>query len=136
MASRTTIAMATQRKEMEFAIEVFVRGHCVGRSRTHPYEASRIGALWVMRDAPRKNPRDYRKEEWIAYRTEPEKVDALARQQTRGRFFVCVMLGEGEPDQPTRTAYKMLGYRLLATEGFFVHRLERVPRPPSVVSIE
>jgi hypothetical protein len=52
------IAMIGRRQEMEFAIEVFVRGHSVGRSRTHPYEASRVGPLWVMRDAPRKNPRD------------------------------------------------------------------------------
>jgi GNAT superfamily N-acetyltransferase len=128
--------MIGRRQEMEFAIEVFVRGHSVGRSRTYPYEASRVGPLWVMRDAPRKNPRDYRKEEWIAHGLDAREVDAIARRHTRGRFFVCVMLTEGEPDQPARTAYKTLGYRLLATEGFFVHRLERVPRPPSVVSIE
>src|SRR5438874_945090 len=130
------IAMIGRRQEMEFAIEVFVRGHSVGRSRTHPYEASRVGPLWVMRDAPRKNPRDYRKEEWIAHGLDAREVDAIVRRHTRGRFFVCAMLGKGEPDQPARTAYKTLGYRLLATEGFFVHRLERVPRPPSVVSIE
>jgi GNAT superfamily N-acetyltransferase len=46
------------------------------------------------------------------------------------------MIAEGEPEQPTRTAYKALGYRLLATEGFFVHRMKRIPRPPSPVSIE
>jgi len=50
--------MIGRRQEMEFAIEVFVRGHSIGRSRTYPYEASRVGPLWVMRDAPRKNPRD------------------------------------------------------------------------------
>ena len=44
-----------------------MRGHAAGKSRTFPYEASRVGSLWVMRDAPRKNPRDYRKEEWIAH---------------------------------------------------------------------
>jgi hypothetical protein len=27
-----------------------------------------------------------------------------------------------EPDGPTRTAYKELGYRLLRTEGFFLQR--------------
>ena len=42
-----------------------------------------------MRDAPRKNPRDYRKEEWIAHGTDAAKVDAIARRHTRGRFFVC-----------------------------------------------
>lgn len=129
-------AMKTKVREMEFAIEVFVRGHSSGKSRTFPYEASRVGPLWVMRDAPRKNPRDYRKEEWIAHRIDAAEVDAVARRHTRGRFFVCAMLGEGEPDTPTRSAYKDLGYRLLATEGFFVQRLARIPRPASSVSIE
>jgi GNAT superfamily N-acetyltransferase len=122
--------------EMDFAIEVFVRGHSTGRSRTFPYEASRVGPLWVMRDAERKNPRDYRKEEWIAHGIEPKEVDALARRHTRGRFFVCAMVGEREPDGPTRSAYKALGYRLLATEGFFVQRLARIPKPARPVAIE
>jgi GNAT superfamily N-acetyltransferase len=122
--------------EIDFAIEVFVRGHCVGRSHTFPYEATRVGPVWVMRDAPRKKPSDYRKEEWIAHNVGPKEVDGLARGHTRGRFFVCVLLREGEPDQPTRTAYKALGYRLLATEGFFVQRLERIPKLPSPASIE
>jgi predicted N-acetyltransferase YhbS len=128
--------MKSHHPEMEFAIEVFVRGHSAGKSRTFPYEAMRVGPLWVMRDAPRKNPRDYRKEEWIAHSVDPREVDAIARQQTRGRFFVCAMIGEGEPDEPIRTAYKSLGYRLLATEGFFVQRLKQIPRVLSPVSIE
>jgi GNAT superfamily N-acetyltransferase len=121
---------------LEFAIEVFVRGHSAGKSRTFPYEASRVGPLWVMRDGPRKNPRDYRKEEWIAHDVDPREVDAIARQQTRGRFFVCAMVGEGASEEPTRAAYKAMGYRLLATEGFFVQRLKRIPRSPSPVPIE
>jgi GNAT superfamily N-acetyltransferase len=121
---------------IRFAIEVFVRGHSAGRSRTFPYEVSRVGPLWLMRDAPRKNPRDYRKEEWIAHDVDPREADAIARGHTRGHFFLCAMIAEGEPDEPTRTAYKALGYRLLATEGFFVQRLKRIPRPPSPVSIE
>ena len=84
----------------------------------------------------RKNPRDYRKEEWIAHDVDPREVDAIARRHARGRFFVCAILGEGEPDEPTRAAYKSLGYRLLATEGFFVQRLKRIPKPPSPILIE
>jgi GNAT superfamily N-acetyltransferase len=128
--------MKRPNRGIEFAIEVSVRGHSAGRSRTYPYEVSRVGSLWSMRDAPRKNPRDYRKEEWIAHDVEPKKVDAIARRHARGRFFVCAMIAEGDPDAPTRTAYKALGYRLLATEGFFVQRMERIPRPPPPVSIE
>src|ERR1051326_3543755 len=107
-------------------MQVFLLGRSVASSRTQAYEASRVGPLWVMRDAPRKNPRDYRKEEWITHGLDAREVDAMARRQTRGRFFVCVRLPEGAPAQPARTAYKTRGYRLLATEGFLVHRLERV----------
>jgi len=119
-----------------FAIEVFVRGHSATRSRTFPYEVSRIGPLWLIRDAPRTNPRDYRKEEWIAHGVDPRKVDAAARRHARGRFFVCAMIAQGDPDEPARTAYKALGYRLLATEGFFVQPLKRIPKPSSPVPIE
>jgi GNAT superfamily N-acetyltransferase len=128
--------MTSQRREIEFAIEVFVRGHSAGRSRTFPYQVARIGPLWVMRDAPRKNPRDYRKEEWIAHRVGAKEVDSIARGHTRGRFFVCAMIGQEEPDEPTRTAYKALGYRLLATEGFFVHRLKRIPNSSAPAKVE
>jgi GNAT superfamily N-acetyltransferase len=123
-------------REIEFAIEVFVRGHSAGRSRTFPYEVSRVGPLWSMRDAPRKNPRDYRKEEWIAHGVDPTAADSIARGHARGRFFLCAMIAEGEPEQPTRTAYKALGYRLLATEGFFLQQLKRIPNPSSPVAIE
>jgi predicted N-acetyltransferase YhbS len=128
--------MKLRHPDIEFAIEVFVRGHSAGRSRTFPYEANRVGPVWVMRDAPRKNPRDYRKEEWIAHDVDAGAVDAIARKHTRGRFFVCAIVREGEPDAPTRSAYKALGYRLLATEGVFVQPLQRIPRPASPVTIE
>jgi hypothetical protein len=92
--------MKRSNRTIEFAIEVFVRAHGAGRSGTFPYEVSRVGPLWLMRDAPRKNPRDYRKEEWVAYEVAPRKVDAIACRHARGRFFVCAMIAEGEPDGP------------------------------------
>jgi GNAT superfamily N-acetyltransferase len=128
-------AMSGRHQEIAFALEVFVRGHCAGRSRTFPYQASRIQSLWVMRDAPRKNPRDYRKEEWIAYGVDAREVDAIARRHTRGRYFVGALIGAGEPEAPTRTDYKALGYRLLTTEGFFLQPLKRIPNPPSPLPI-
>jgi GNAT superfamily N-acetyltransferase len=128
--------MKDQRADMEFAIEVFVRGHSAVKSRTFPYEATRVGPLWLMRDATRKNPRDYRKEEWIAYDLDAKTADSVARRHTRGRFFVCAMIDEGEPDETTRSSYKSLGYRLLATEGFFVQRLARIPKSSAAVVIE
>ena len=54
----------------------------------------------------------------------------------RGRFFVCVVVGEGQPAEPTRTAYTSPGYLLLATEGFFVQRLRRIPKPQTPPSVE
>ncbi|WP_245279142.1 hypothetical protein [Mesorhizobium loti] len=56
--------MTTTKREIEVAIEVFVHGYSTDKSRTFPYEASRVGSLWLIRDAARKNPRDYRNEEW------------------------------------------------------------------------
>ncbi|MER9652199.1 GNAT family N-acetyltransferase [Mesorhizobium sp. M0152] len=129
--------MTRSNRAIEFAIEVFVHGHSAGKSRTFPYEASRVGPLWLMRDAPRKNPRDYRKEEWIAYDVAAEDVDAIARQHTRGSFHVGATIATAEPHEATKSAYKALGYRLLGTEGFFVRRMDQIPRtPPAAASIE
>jgi GNAT superfamily N-acetyltransferase len=122
--------------EIEHALEVFVRGFCAGKSATHPCECLRVGKLWVMRDADRKNPRDYRKEEWITYGQEPREVDAAARRGTRGRFFVCAVRGMDRGDEELRAKYKELGYRLLSTEPLFVHRLKRIPRAQNLVDIE
>ncbi len=133
---QTSTAVKVKRREMDFAIEVFVRGHSAGKSRTFPYEVNRVGPLWVMRDAQRKNPRDYRKEEWIAHDVDAAEVDAVARRHARGRFFVCAMIAEGESDATTRSAYTDLGYRLLATEGFFVQRLTRIPKSSSRIAIQ
>jgi GNAT superfamily N-acetyltransferase len=128
--------MARAVDEIEHAIEVFVRGFCAVRSVTHPYEGRRVGELWVMRDAPRKNPKNYRKEEWIAYRVPPREVDAAARKATRGRFFVCAIRALDESDDELRAGYKELGYRLLGTEPLFVHRLKRIPIVEVAVALE
>jgi GNAT superfamily N-acetyltransferase len=130
--------MARARDEIERASEVFVRGFCAGRSLTYPFEYERIEGLWVMRDAPRRNPRKYRNEEWIAYRVAPREADAVARRHTRGRYFICAIqdADESQPQMPTE--FKRLGYRLLTTEPFFVHRLRRVPRrkaPAKIVRV-
>jgi GNAT superfamily N-acetyltransferase len=128
--------MARPHDEIDDALETFVRGFSLGKSATHPYVAERIGPIWVMRDAPRKNPRNYRKEEWIARGVAPHEVDAAARRHTRGRFFVCSVYGLDEPDEPLRAAYKQLGYRLLASEPMFVHRLARIPRASAPAAIQ
>lgn len=130
--------------EIDHAIEVFVRGFSACRSVTHPYECFRIGKLWVMRDAPRKNPKNYRKEEWVAYGAGPREVDTVARNNGKGvlpvltvpparrRFFVCAMQAMDEPEGKLKAAYKALGYRLLSTEPLFVHDLKKVPRVAAI----
>jgi GNAT superfamily N-acetyltransferase len=117
------------------AIDAFLRGFCASKSRTYPYEWRQIDGVWVMRDAPRRNPRNYRKEEWIAYGVAPEAVDRAARRHTRGRYFIGAVHGADEPDEPLRSAYKRLGYRLLVTEPFFMHRLKRIPRTSASATI-
>jgi GNAT superfamily N-acetyltransferase len=127
--------IAVRSREVIDAIDAFLRGFCFAKSRTHPYEWTNIGGVWVMRDAPRKNPRDYRKEEWIAYGVDPTQVVATARRDTRGRHFICAVHAVDEPDAPLRSAYRELGYRLLSTEPFFVHQLVRIPRASAPATI-
>ena len=128
--------MTTAKRDIEAAIEVFVHGFSTDKSGTFPYEASRVGPLWLMRDAERKNPRDYRGEEWVVHDVAAEDADAIVRQHARSSFAVSVVIASDEPDQPVRTAYKALGYRLLRTEGFFVQPLRQIPDAPAAISIE
>lgn len=114
--------------EMSAAIDVFVAAFCEAKSRTWPYDCERIGNVRVLRDAERKNPKNYRKEEWISFRTPIEDVDRMARQQTRGRYFLCPIVGGDESADPLRITARHLGYRLLAAEPMFLHSLKRIPR--------
>ncbi len=120
--------MSDANKAIEQAIAVFVQGFCFGRSLTFPHAAERIDKLWVLRDAERSDPTDYRKEEWIAFNVEPAVVDAAARQFSRGRYFVGAVLENNGDEAGLRREYKLLGYRLLATEPLMVHSLKRIPR--------
>jgi GNAT superfamily N-acetyltransferase len=117
------------------AIEAFVHGFGFTRSFTHPYLAERVGPLWVMRDAPRKRG-DYRSEEWVAYGMAPEDVNRTAREQTRGRFAVCLICSLNEPHAPQTDRYKALGYRLASTEPLMVHSLAQIPRFDSPARVE
>lgn len=121
--------------EIEQGIQVFLQGFSFGKSRVHPCEYVNVEDVWVMRDGPRKNARDYRKEEWIAYGVEPRKVDAVARRHTRGRYFLGIMLHTLCDEKQQRLEYKQLGYRLIASEAFFVNRLDRISARESVAEI-
>ena len=120
--------MNSQELAIVEAIEVFAHGYCFGRSLAYPHIASLVEDIWCLRDADRKNAADYRKEEWIAFNRPAAEVDRIARQHTRGRFFVCAVSRQMESDDALQDEYKRSGYRLLTTEPFFVHSLKRIPR--------
>jgi GNAT superfamily N-acetyltransferase len=136
MTTETSSRATTSADDIARAIEVFVRGFCFTRSFTHPFLAERVGpTMWVVRDGPRTSG-DYRREEWIAHGVPAAEIDRVARQQTRGRFAVCAVLGMDEPDGPMRDAFKSIGYRLGSTEPMMVHRLKCIPRYDSPAAIE
>ena len=124
------------RNEIEKAIEVFVYGFSQAKSRTHPYEVARVGPLWRMRDAARTKVTEYRKEEWIACNVSPHLAHETAQAGTRGRYFICSIIKDGDTGDEHKESYKGLGYRLIATEPFFLHRLKRIPRFQADVRID
>lgn len=117
------------------AIAVFVDGWAVIRSYTHPFAGHRVGPLWVLRDAPRENPADYRREEWLACDLDPTQVHRRVEKHHRGRFAICALLSAGGDEAALRTGYKALGYRLGFTETFMVHDLARIPQRTSPASL-
>ena len=116
------------RTEFERAIEVFVQGFCFAHSLTHPAKVERVEDLWVVRDAPRRRPGDCRVEHWITFDADPADVVRRVRQHAGVRYSISAFRRISQPAEPWRTAYKQLGYRLVATEPLFVHRLKRIPR--------
>ncbi len=121
--------------EVDLATEIFVRGFSAVKSQTHPHLAERVEGVWVLRDGQRNNPRNYRKEEWIVRRLAPSRADQIARRHTRGRFFVCDMLGMEDDGEVRKNLFKSLDYRPLATEVLFLHDLSRIPRCSSIATI-
>jgi GNAT superfamily N-acetyltransferase len=138
MSARTPAVKAAAGADatvLDRAVEVFVHGFAFTRSFTHPYVPQRLGPVWVVRDAPRKNAADYRREEYIARGVGAAEVDHIARGHTRGRFVVCAVRAPHEPDAPLRAAWKALGYRLQVTEPVMAHPLRRVPRLPEPLPV-
>lgn len=128
-------------QELSRAVEVFARGYAFTRSATHPYVPERLperqgrtgrqGAVWVLRDAPRRDPRRYRREEWVGHGPGAADLDAPARAHARTHFVLSVIRGLDEPDGPLREAYKSRGFRFGGAEPLMIHRLGRVPASPA-----
>lgn len=110
------------------AIDVFVEGFCFTRSFTHPYVPARVGPVRVLRDAPRNNPGDVRRDEWVAADAAPSAVDRIARANSPGRFCLSIITGNNSPNPEVIAAYKALRYRLGCSEPVMAHTLRRIPR--------
>lgn len=123
-------------RDFTSAIETFARAIAFTRCFTYPSQADRVDGLWVVRDQPRKRDIGYRREEWVAHRVVPRKVDAIATKRTRGRFCVCAMLEAAESADSLRAGYRAAGYRLHCTETFMMHRLKRIPKLPAPYSVQ
>lgn len=108
---------------IEAAMDVFIEAFCLGRSRTHPYMGGQECGMWVMRDGLRKDPRDYRCEEWFVRGVLTTDQDSHIRKQTRGRYAVGSIRTPDESEDELRQGYRDLRYRLLMTEMFFAHDL-------------
>ena len=106
---------------IQHAIHVFVHGFCFTRSLTHPYLAEQVGPLWVMRDAPRRSG-SYRNEEWVAYNLAADEIDSIVQNHRRGSCTISCICRLGDSQDPLRTGFKALGYRLGATESLMIHK--------------
>lgn len=120
---------------IQHAIQVFVHGFCFIRSLTHPYLAEQVGPLWVMRDAPRRSG-SYRNEEWVAYDLPVDEIDRFVRNHSHGSYTISSICGLGDSQDPLRTGFKSLGYRLGSTESLMIHRLAHVSLLDAPVAIE
>ncbi|MEZ6095987.1 MAG: GNAT family N-acetyltransferase [Pirellulaceae bacterium] len=119
------------------AIPTFVHGFCLGKSLVYPREAVPFGdGIWVLRDQERKNPKDYRKEEWVSYSVSIEETLRIAAKHTRGRYCVSAFLSPNQDEQAFRETFRNHGMRLIATEPFFVHDLNRIPRKQSPAKLK
>ncbi len=136
MRAMRNSAKRDQSGEIEQAIEAFARGFCFSRSITHPYVWARYGKAWVIRDVPRKNAKDYRREEWITHEMTPAALDKLARRRTRGRYCICAVRAMTQDARAITEAYKSIGYRYGGPEAFMVHRMKRIPKFAAPIHIE
>lgn len=115
--------------DLSAAIDCFTLGYAAGRSQTHPCLVRRVAPLWVVEDAPRKNPKLYRKREFVVLAdAAPDRVVKLIASVGPGRYALCVIHPGPGRDAEVEDAYKSRGYRYMTHEKFFVRALPPVPR--------
>ncbi|MEM7626749.1 MAG: GNAT family N-acetyltransferase [Planctomycetota bacterium] len=106
--------------ELKQAVKVFAHGFAATRSRTHPCLARRVGPLWYLHDAPRKNPTKMRGAEFIACGSRPPTVMRHIRATAAPRWALCVIHPGPGRDASIESAYKSAGLRYVSHEPVFV----------------
>ncbi len=114
---------------LDRAIEVFVRGFALNKSRTYPYVPRYIDGLWIMADAPTR--KDSRMIEIITHGLSPAEAVARIKRHVPGWHFLCAIHPWPNSKDPeflrARAEFKRLGYRSLRSETMFAHRLRDMP---------
>lgn len=119
-------------RDMERAIEAFVRGYCFQRNFTQPHFAERVGGVWRLFDEPGPKAR---REEYVVYGLTPKKVHQSVRRLAKRHYCITAIFGSDESGDLIRDEYKALGYRFNNREAFMRHTLQRIPRVTAPVSI-
>lgn len=113
---------------LEEAIDIFTGGFSFTRSFTHPYVVSRCGPLWVMQDAPRRSG-DLRRIEMVTFGVSVKEVDEAIGEFGLAQAALCWIVRPGDDRDAIKEGIKSLGYRMIASEPFFLHDLANVPVP-------
>lgn len=111
--------------DIESAVEIFARGFSFTRSIAHPYELSRIGSIWHMKDAERLTG-DYRREKFLIHNFDPKEAVAAINALNPSKPTYTV-IHPVEEFRQVRAAYNAEGLRARGSEGLFVHDLAHVP---------
>jgi GNAT superfamily N-acetyltransferase len=103
------------------ATDAFVAGWSAIKRLTGPFEVKRLGKAYLAFD-----PTGRRRGELIAARLSGSEL-VRAAAGVDGRFAISAIYPQGEDLDARKDSFRKLGWRLLATEGLFVHDLKKLP---------
>lgn len=110
---------------IEQATEIFARGFCTLKSRTHPYIPEKVVDLWVCKDGPGR--KDLRKIEVLSPNLGAKACVEQIHDLALGWHFVCEISPMDVDLARVKADYKSLGYRAMSTESMMVHDLKEIP---------
>lgn len=91
----------------------------------HPYLPQRLDGIWILADAP--GNRDPRSTEVVSDSANPTRTVRQIEELEIGRHFIAAISDLSANLQEVKAEYKSLGYRLMKTEGFYVHTMQSIP---------